>query len=393
MNNTVYPKKNVYSQNIAIVGAGVVGLTSALSLSRRGQRVALFDQRSMQQMTRTSQRVYALNEASLSLLEELNILQQLPPEALTAYDQMQVWVAQSKATLSFDARDSGQSRLGAIIPESPLIDTLLKQALQESNLTFIPSTPITAVQEHPSHIELISETDTFQNQLLMIADGPHSPLRQYLNIPMTQWPYHQEALVATVHTEFTHEHTCYQIFTPEGPLAFLPLDDPHQCSIVWSTSPAYAKTLLALSESAFNEVLTAQFQRKLGMTRRLGALVNFPLTMRHVKQYVSNRYLILGDAAHSVHPMAGLGLNIGLSDLKCWLGHFDKYGFARLTRALNAYQRERKYEVWQIIVLLEGLKMLFSESNSPVQQIRDIGINSCNMLPSMKRFFMKYAAG
>jgi 2-polyprenylphenol 6-hydroxylase len=377
--------------DVAVVGAGIIGLTSALSMSQRGQRVALFDQRATSQMTRTTQRVYALNKASLSLLNTLNVPHQLPIESMTPYIQMHVWVAASLATISFDARDLGHSQLGAILPENSLIHNLLTQALNDSNITFIPSTTIKTIEEHASHVELLSEDARFQAQLLMIADGPHSPLRHSLNLPITQWSYRQDALVATVQTELAHEKTCYQIFTPEGPLAFLPLHDPHQCSIVWSTSPAYAKHLLSLSDERFNDLLTEQFQYKLGHTQRLTSLDHFPLTMRHVKQYVSTRYLILGDAAHSVHPMAGLGLNIGLADLNCWLKHYDKFGFARLTRALNAYQRERKVEVWKIILMLDGLKMLFSQSIFPLQQLRDIGINGCNMMPMIKRFFMKQA--
>lgn len=377
--------------DVAIVGAGVVGLTAALSMSERGFRVALIDKRSHAQMKRDSQRVYALNEASLSLFQQLKLQDTLPEESLTPYTRMHVWVAHSQAHIDFDARLIGQARLGAILPETPLVETLYAMCMNTPFITFLPETHIETIQTYPSHIELIHGNESHQAQLLMIADGPLSPLRAHLAIPTTQWSYNQTALVATVKTELPHAYSCYQIFTPEGPLAFLPLNDPHQCSIVWSTAPAFAQSLLNLPEAKFNEALATHFQHRLGGVQRLSPLSHFPLTMRHVKQYVSTRWLILGDAAHTIHPMAGLGLNVGLADLSCWLRQIDQYQFIRLTRALQAYQRERKTEVWKTVLMMDGLKMLFGHPVSPIQQLRDCGLKACDAVPLLKRFLIAQA--
>ena len=214
-----------------------------------------------------------------------------------------------------------------------------------------------------------------------------------LNVPITTWPYHQQAIVATIGTEKPHQETAYQVFNTHGPLAFLPLTDSHQCSIVWSTSTAHAQALMVLSDDDFATELTAAFSEKLGRCAVLSRRQQFPLHMRHVERYSGTNWLIMGDAAHTIHPLAGLGLNVGLADLNAWLTNIDAAKSKRWSsKMLGAYQRQRKSAVWQTIAMMSGLKTMFSNPTRPFVTLRGLGLNACNQLSPLKRLFIEHAS-
>ena len=239
-----------------------------------------------------------------------------------------------------------------------------------------------------------SHDKVWKGRFLVIADGGESPTRKLLNIPVTTWPYHQHALIATVRTEKNHQQTAWQVFNPDGPLAFLPLVDPHYCSIVWSTRPDRALHLADMSEASFNQALTQAFAQKLGQASLASPRFHFPLMMRHSTRYAGNNWLLAGDAAHTIHPLAGLGLNMGLADIAACLNALDSSGKAEFTRkALGAWQRERKYAVWQAITFIEGLKTLFANPLPPVVSLRGLGLGLCDRLTPLKRLFIEQAAG
>ena len=151
---------------------------------------------------------------------------------------------------------------------------------------------------------------------------------------------------------------------------------------------------MTLSDESFSEALTDAFTAKLGACEVLGKRHQFPLTMRHTKQYSSSNWLLMGDAAHTIHPLAGLGLNVGLADLSSWLTHLDTNPqHAWSNKTLGAYQRERKHAVWQTIALMGGLKTLFANPLPPLTVLRGLGLRACNHLSPLKRLFIEHAAG
>lgn len=382
--------------DIAVVGGGIVGLASALAMVLRGFSVALIDAGSMTvNLTKTDARVYAINQASQDLLQSLGVWHDLESSRLSPYQQMYVWDAASGAHIAFDARMIAARNLGHIIEESVLKQTLLNALkLQKNGLSLFANTKIKQLKLNEESVSLFSDDCSWEAQLLMIADGGQSPCRQLLEVPLTSWSYHQEAIVALVSTEKSHQKTAYQVFNADGPLAFLPLTDEKLCSIVWSTTPAAAKELMALSDEEFNQALTKAFAAKLGEAKLEGKRFQFPLTMRHAKQYVGSRWLLLGDAAHTIHPLAGLGLNVGLADLATWLDCLEK-GSKQFTakKTLGSYQRQRKSSVWQTIAMMDGLKSLFGNPLSPVVTLRGLGLRLCNQFSPIKRFFIEQATG
>ncbi len=380
--------------DVLIVGGGVIGLSSAIAMAERNFSVLVLDAGALTvDDVAKSARVYAINGASKALLKRLGVWELLPKDALSPYQGMHVWdEANHLAKLEFCARDLASTELGFIIEEHELKTALLKRA-SVMDITLIPHARVSSCAEIEGGVHITTEDGQVRAaKLCMIADGANSSTRDLLKVPMTSWSYHHDALVATVETEKPHQKTAYQVFLKEGPLAFLPLQDEHQCSIVWSHPPERIKALKALDKQVFEAQLTQAFSEKLGCVSVVGERISFPLRMRHVKQYVGDNWLLLGDAAHTIHPLAGLGLNVGLADLKAWLDLVDKQGVWS-KRTLQAYQRERKHAVWGIIALMQGIKTMFGLSFEPLSFMRGLGMRILNQTSSLKRMLMRYAAG
>lgn len=381
--------------DVLIVGGGVVGLTAALAMAQRNYTVAVIDAGALKvEVSPTDTRVYAINKASQHLLQDLGVWHHLDKNRVAPYNKMYVWDAVNGAHIDFDSRVIAAPDLGAIIDESILKQALLQRIFNESAISLFPHSIIDEVNVTARAVTIQSQQASWEGRLLMAADGANSPVRQKLGVEQTTWPYDQHAIVATVKTEKAHARTASQVFHPDGPLAFLPLADAHQCSIVWSTEPQRVQNLMTLDEDDFNTQLTQAFAERLGQVTLISARHQFPLRMRHVKRYMGNRWLLLGDAAHTIHPLAGLGLNVGLADIACWLRCLDaSNGQLDSTKVLGAYQRDRKNEVWQIIMLMEGFKLLFGNALMPVSALRGLGLRLCNQSSWLKRLFIQHASG
>lgn len=382
------------SFDVIVIGGGIVGLSAAIAMSQRNFKVALIDAGPLISDTiKQDPRVYAINQASQALFSNLGVWEKLDKKRLSPYEHMYVWDAVNSANINFDARMVARDRLGTIIEESIIKQALLEQ-LHTQNIAVFPNCKITKHEPVTGGIHISDDTNTWQTKLLIVADGANSAMRQALGVPLTSWPYHQQAIVAQIHTEKTHQRTAYQVFNPDGPLAFLPLVDANQCSIVWSTTAAKAEILMELSDVEFAEQLTKAFAGKLGFCTVVDKRYCFPLHMRHANRYSGPHWLLMGDAAHTIHPLAGLGLNVGLADLTAWLAILTKNtSEAWSRRNLGAYQRERKYAVWQTILLMEGLKALFANPLPPIKALRAVGLAACNQLLPLKQFFIEQAAG
>ena len=381
--------------DILVVGGGVAGLASALAMRLRGFSVAVLDAGELTVSTmKKNARVYAINTASQALFKRLGVWQLLPEHALSPYQGMQISDASNQASIAFEARDLACAELGFIIEESALRAALLMRA-EALGVVLAAHARVSSCIEQACGMRVITEGERLWDaKLCMVADGARSKMRALLNIPVTSWSYHHDALVVTVRTEKPHQHIAYQVFLADGPLAFLPLKDPNQCSIVWSHPPERIKALMALDDHAFEVELEKAFSATLGRVQVLGSRISFPLRMRHVEQYSGESWMLLGDAAHTIHPLAGLGLNVGLADLNAWLNLLDQQKNKLWSaRVLAAYQRERKHAVWCVILLMQGIKALFGFSFTPVNLMRGFGIRTLNQIRPLKRMLMTYAAG
>lgn len=388
------------SFDVAIVGGGMVGLSLAHALKDSGLSVAVIDtELGAKPLTEDPElRVSALNLATQNVFENLDVWEQMREQRLQAYKGMAVWDKDSFAGIEFSHRHVDKAQLGYII-ENQLVRNVLWQGLSSiSNVQLYAPAKIAKLAFGQQEVFIsLQDGNMLSTRLVVGADGANSFVRQQAGLPQVFWDYDQHAIVATVKTEIPHQAIARQIFTPTGPLAFLPLYQQNLCSIVWSQDVEEAERLNALTDQQFNHHLTSAFDAKLGLCEVVSERVKFPLKMRYSKQWVKERVALIGDAAHTIHPLAGQGANLGILDaaaLAEQLIDLSKNNLdVGLAKHLRPYERWRKTEASKMIAAMETFKRLF-EGKDPVKKlVRGIGLSMFNNLPVAKHQIIKQAMG
>ncbi|SFD71455.1 FAD-dependent monooxygenase [Pseudoalteromonas denitrificans] len=386
---------------VCIVGAGCIGLTLALGLAKAGIDVVVLDSASgdIEIAPEFGLRVSALSLASQSLFEKLGVWQDIIDTRAQSYQKMQVRDQDSFGKISFDATDFDTENLGHIVENDVIRQSLIKQLNNQPTATLMFETKYQQIHQSQNDVFLTLENgQPMIAKLLVACDGANSNIRQLFKMPITFWDYDHHAIVATIKTQLPHDNIARQVFLADGPLAFLPLAEKNTHSIVWSTSPDHAKKLLALSDIEFNKTLMAHFDGQCGLCEVVSDRAAFPLTMRYSKKWLDNRVVLMGDAAHTIHPLAGLGMNLGLKDAALLIDLLSKETdsveaeFAPY-KILREYERTRKSDAQTHIAMMQGLKGLFEGHNPVKKLIRGIGLNLVDNLSPLKQLFGKSALG
>jgi len=378
----------------------MVGLAAALALADGGVSVLVVEQREppAEPGDTPDLRVCALNRASQTLLERLGVWQAIERRRCAPYTGMQVWDKDSFGKISFDCQQVFQQDLGHIVENRVILLALLERAQAHAGITLQQP-----VQCHHLMTGERGGVLTFAEQLpcsarlIVAADGAESWVRSQLKVPLTSWDYDHHALVATIRTELPHDGIARQIFTEQGPLAFLPLWEPTLCSIVWSVPPLRADELLAAPEDTFNKQLTIAFDSRLGLCHLEGERRTCALKMRYARDFAGPGFALIGDAAHTIHPLAGQGVNLGLMDAAALaevLLAAQRQGDSLADpRVLGRYARWRKAEAVKLIAAMEALKQTFSGRHPAKMLVRDLGLVLADALTPLKVAFMEQAMG
>jgi 2-octaprenylphenol hydroxylase len=383
--------------DVIIVGGGMVGTTFALLLAKQTDlKIALIEAYLPAKIAIDDaplQRVSAINPASQQILGEINVWQTLYPSRLGPFEKMQVWET-SGSDLQFSAADIGVDYLGHIVENQHIQQQTLAAAQKHPQIDVI--CPAQPQYYQPGQLTL-DNGQTLTAELIVAADGARSILREQAGIESRGWAYKQHGLVATIHTENPHQKTAWQRFLPGGPLAFLPLNDAHLCSIVWSLPTEQAEHFKALDKTSFELQLAETFEYRLGKVELVSERASFPLALSHAKEYVKPGFALLGDAAHTIHPLAGQGVNIGLQDAKAlaeviaWASQNQRQIGSLHT--LKKYQRHRLAENLQMQFTMDGFHRLFTQTASPISWLRTIGMRQVNKSQWLKNRIMRQAIG
>lgn len=377
----------------------MVGAACALALARRGFAVALVEAHEPAPWVAGEPedlRVIALARSSARLLEELGVWRDIEAAQVSPYRCMRVWDAASGAEIAFDAAQEGRAQLGWIV-ENKLVARTLWDSLDAAGVRRVCPAQITAFARREDRVTLdLADGSAVSAALLVIADGAGSRLRQQADIRVRGRDYQQRAVVAHVATERPHEATAWQRFTREGPIALLPLGDGRS-SIVWSLPEARAREVLALDDEGFREAAGLAADFRLGRITATTPRASFPLRLQLAKTYATDRCVLLGDAAHAVHPLAGQGANLGLRDVAELAGVL---GEARANgrdftapHVLHRYARRRRAAATIDARSFDAIERMFAWQAPGWTALRGLGIRAVNRFGPLKRALAAHAEG
>lgn len=389
--------------DIVIVGGGMVGLALAALLKDSPCQIKIIENREPHfDLTQISHRVSAINTRSQRMLEKVGVWQTLPQDRLSPYYKMAVKEKDSFANIEFDLnepmiRTLGLSQLGFIIENQQIQYHLWQQVRQQTNTEILIAQPQKWGISDTNAVISLTNGEMISAKLVIGADGANSWVRQQAQIPLVSQDYQHTALVCNVKTAEPHQQTARQIFAPESILAFLPLHDPYSCSIVWSLPPLEAQRFVACETKAFNQALTIAFDNQLGLCELQSERAIYPLTARYARDFAQPRLALIGDAAHTIHPLAGLGVNLGFADaiaLADTLNHLLEEGKdIGEYRHLRSFERQRKVEALRTLSAMGGLKALFAGDNPLKKLLRGVGLSLTNQLPPIKKLLIEQATG
>lgn len=391
--------------DLIIVGAGMVGSALALALEHSGLDILLLDGSPLSVAPFDAQaafepRVSALSMASQRILERLGAWQGIADRRATAYGQMRVWDGSGTGSIHFAAASVHADALGHIVENRVVQDALLER-LHASQLGLLPGARLEQLR-HSGDDWLLTLADGRQlrTPLVVAADGANSAVRRLAGCATREWDYLHHAIVTSVRCERPHQATAWQRFTDDGPLAFLPLDgapDEHWCSIVWSCVPEQAQRLMALDDEAFCSELGRAFEWRLGAVLHADRRLCIPLRQRHAKRYVEPGLALIGDAAHSIHPLAGQGVNLGFLDaavLAEVLLHAAGRGETLAEeRVLSRFERRRMPHNLAMMAAMEGFQRLFQADSLPLRLLRNVGLDLVDAQAEAKALFVRQALG
>ena len=403
--------------DIMIVGGGMVGSALALGLAQQGWHVVLVEASPLAKLQTAAQpatsvddfepRVSAISMASQRLLEKLGAWAEVAAGRHCPYQMMAVWDAEGTGRIEFDAAEMRAEALGTIIENRHIVRALFN-ALEASPATIISGAKVAGWLANGPNGEggdapgiRLEDGQQLRARLVVAADGAQSRLRQLVGLPTREWDYDQQAIVATVRSKQLHQYTARQSFSRTGPLAFLPLQadngDENFCSIVWSQDTLEARRLMALDDAAFNAELERAIELPVDSIEAISRRFAFPLRQRHAMDYTASGFALVGDAAHSIHPLAGQGANLGYGDVAVLLEELKRARKLGLNPGdalvLGRYQRRRKSKNLTMMAAMEALKQLFGRDELPLRWLRNQGMNWLNQLAPLKNRLAAEAMG
>ena len=398
---------------VLIAGGGMVGLSLALALAQGGVAVAVTDPLPASTVLdeKFDGRVSALSYAVIRMFRTLGVWPHLEADAQPIFDILvtdsPLGGRPSMFSLHFDHREIGEP-MGAIA-ENRHIRRALFAAIADSNIRYIAPAAVTSIHVTDAGVDAeLSNGERLRADLVVAADGRESRLREQMGIRIISWSYPQTGIVATVHHSRPHNGVAYEHFLPSGPFAILAMPPAssgeavgqhltNRSSLVWTERDTLAPAIMKLPAREFEAEVARRFGEHLGDIEVVGDRWSYPLRFHLARGYIAPRFALAGDSAHGIHPIAGQGLNLGLKDAaalaECVLDHVRLGLNAGNARALERYQRWRRFDSFALAAATDGLNRLFSNDIAPLRAIRDFGMGMVDAIGPLRRAFMRNAGG
>ncbi|THD41291.1 3-demethoxyubiquinol 3-hydroxylase [Pantoea dispersa] len=383
--------------DVVVVGGGMVGAALACGLAQQQFRVAVIERAepaAFDASLAPDIRISAIGASSVALLRQLNVWPRVQAMRSAPYRKLETWEWQS-AHVTFDAAALGIPELGYMVENSVLQRALWEQ-MQQDGVTLLCPASLQALQAHSGGWQLqLDDGSTLDSQLVVGADGANSRVRQLAGIGVRGWNYAQSCMLISVECEHEAGDATWQQFTPDGPRAFLPLFDRH-ASLVWYDAPARIRQLQNLPLSQLAKEVQANFPARVGRFQVKNA-ASFPLVRRHATRYVLPGLALVGDAAHTINPLAGQGVNLGYRDVDALIDTLvDARSQAQRWASLPVLQRYHRQRYKDNLLMQGGMDLFyfaFSNALPPLRVVRNLGLIAAENAGVLKRQVLRYALG
>lgn len=383
--------------DVTVVGGGMVGAALASGLAAQGFKVAVLEQQEPAEFDANSNpdvRISAIGAASVALLKQLDVWPLIQRMRCTPYRKLETWEWHT-AQVSFDAQSLGLPELGYMV-ENSVLQRALWQRLQQQGVELISPARLQAMQPGNGGWQLTLENgDRLLTKLVVGADGANSQVRQLAGMGIRGWNYAQSCMLISVRCEQDAGDCTWQQFTPDGPRAFLPLFE-RWASLVWYDSPAKIRQLQAMNMAQLGQQIATHFPARLGKVTPVSA-GSFPLVRRHATRYVLPGLALVGDAAHTINPLAGQGVNLGYRDVDALIDTLvasrDRAEDWASEGVLKRYQRKRQKDNLLMQSGMDLFYFAFSTPVAPLRIVRNLGLMVAERSGVLKRQALKYALG
>jgi 3-demethoxyubiquinol 3-hydroxylase len=394
------------SFDVVIIGAGIVGSCAALSLAQAGYRVAIVEAHEPKSWSEEvpDLRVVALAPDNQKLLEACGVWKKIAARRAQAYTDMRVWDAAAGNELHLSASQQAQELLGTIIENNNIADALWQAVKQENRISCFCPDSLESIQQKDNVVSIsLKSAMVLKAALVLGADGASSMVRELMGLQLDKKDYQQRGIVAYVKTELAHQNTAWQRFLATGPLAFLPFKDG-RCSIVWTLPNDEAERLLTCDDETFCREITRAFDARLGNVTEVSQRAAFPLQRQLSKEMLTGRVALIGDAAHTVHPLAGQGVNLGLRDVASLLNlsgdvKTSQENIGKKTEGfisqhkLERWARQRTSENAVAAYSFEAINRVFSTDDVLPTLLRGHAFGIANAIAPIRNFLLKQASG
>lgn len=392
--------------DIVIIGGGMIGLSLAVGLANEGFSIAIIDQSQLPSSKVTEDTIPDIRVSSLSLgtaqfLESISVWPELIKRRITPYAKLSTWDSHFPS-VNFDSNQLGKTQLGYMIENSILHSTLLSICLNKINISYFDNSTVLDIQKVSSHSQSIvtflnseNSSNSIKAKLIVGSDGANSCVRKLAHIGSSGWQYHQACMLITVKTDSTEKDITWQQFNPSGPRAYLPLHD-NWASLIWYDDKTKLKQLMSLPEPQFNQAVAEAFPSRIGNIEIINKAM-FPLTRMHANTYWKPGIVLVGDAAHTINPLAGQGANLGFKDIELLMKlivEANRTGTDWHSNELLAHYTQCRYKDNLLMqTAMDGFYFTFANQSLPFKLLRNALFMAVEHNQLLKKFILKYAIG